>query len=103
MTGDMLTFRPTLEEKHILDRNNIRWTEFCRKNIATLNNNVKEDIWDKIVARMILIVLGGLIFALSPLMGDIVLVMLEYMVGTSMVLIGTISTIFLWRNRKRDR
>ena len=96
----MLTFRPTLEEQKILDSHNVRWTSFCRENIQKLNKDNKQDLWDKIVLRMLLIVLGALIFAFSPLLEDVILVTLEYFVGTTMVLIGTLSMLFLWKGKR---
>ena len=100
--GDVLGYRPTPNEKMILDKNNIRWNDFCRANIQNLEKDNKDTLFDKVILRMIIIALGCLIFAFSPLLNDIVLVMLEYLIGTTMVFIGVISLIMMRVRRRAD-
>jgi len=107
MAENPLSFRPTNEELVVLDEHNVRWSEFCRGNINRLKEGKqlsRNDLFDKIVLRTILIMLGCLIVCFTPLLNDIILIMFEYMVGITMVFIGTISMIFLWRdNYSRKR
>ena len=105
MVSDMLTFAPNDTEKMILDRHNIRWSEFCHTKIKELDMEVDivKDMDSKIINRALLIIMGCLIFALSPLLNDVFLVMLEYIVGTSMVFIGSISMVFLLKKYRKNK
>jgi len=88
------------EEDALLDRYNISWSKFCHQKIMELKGIDKDELFEKIVLRAILIAVGGLIFALSPLLNDIVLVVVEYVIGTTMILTGSISMIFLWKRQR---
>lgn len=106
MGDKWLNFKPTSQELLILDEHNVRWSEFCHGNINRLKEGKqlsKNDLFDKIVLRTILIMLGCLIVGFTPLLDDVILVMFEYMVGITMVLIGSISMLVLWRENARSR
>jgi hypothetical protein len=103
LVADVLSYRPTMDELVILDENKIRWTDFCRKNIANLKNDTKTEVMDKLILRALLIALGGIIFAFSPLLNDIVLIMIEIMIGIALVFIGTLSILILWRDTYKQR
>jgi len=100
VTEKILTYRASYDEVQLLDVNNIRFVDFCKKGFKELENNKKDDIFDKIVLRMLLIVIGGIVVGLTPLISNIAIIMLEYIVGISMVFIGSISMVFLWRNNR---
>ena len=101
--GDVLSFRPTNEEKTLLDKKNIRWTDFCRKNIMDLKIHTKEDLVDKVIIRVSCILLGCLIFVMSfTLLNDVILVIVNYIIAASMVIVGTAGIIFLRRDKKRQ-
>lgn len=100
--GDVLSYRPSIEERKILDHHNVKWKEFCRHNIYNLGKR-DDEFMDKIVIRMILIILGCLVVGLSHLLNDPLLIMFEYIVGISMVFIGSISTVFLWIKQRKDK
>jgi len=103
--GKQLPFLATDEEVAILDEHNIRWSAFCHGNINKLKQNKSDrnDLFDKIVLRTILILMGCLIAGLTPLLNDVILVMFEYMIAIAMVLVGTISMIFLLRDTRGRR
>ena len=103
MAEKQLLFKPTTEELVTLDRNNIRWSDFCHKNIINLNNKKRDDIMDKIISRMLLVVVGCLIFALSPLLNDIFLIIIEWIIGTIMVIVGSVSTIYLYLQQRKSK
>ena len=98
---DVLSFRPTLEEKTLLDRKNIRWSEFCRKNIQELMIHTKQDLYDKIIIRVACILLGCLIFLFSYLLNDIILIICNYVIAATMAITGTAGIILLRRDKKR--
>jgi len=68
-----------------------------------LEVDIVKDMDSKIINRALLIIMGCLIFALSPLLNDVFLVMLEYIVGTSMVFIGSISMVFLLKKYRKNK
>jgi|GEM_PF-3158095 len=103
VTEKILTYRASYEEVKLLDDNNLRWTDFCKNNLNDLKNKKKNDIGDKLVLRLMLIILGCLTVGLTPLMTDVVLVYLEYIVGITMAFIGTISILVLWRANSNVR
>jgi len=103
VTEKILTYRASYDDLHLLDENNLRFTDFCRQGFNSLKNKDKQDINDKVVLRLLLIVLGGVAVGLTPLISNLVIVMLEYCVGITMVLVGTISLVLLWRNERNAR
>lgn len=100
MTEKILSYRASLDDVQVLDENNLRFVDFCKRGLDDLRRKRKDDLSDKVVLRLLLIILGSVVVGLTPLMSDVVLIVLEYIVGTVMVIIGTLSLVLLWRNRR---
>lgn len=107
MVTKQLLFKPSVEELIVLDENNIRWSTFCHENIKRLGQKgdelllkKKSELQDKIILRIILVAMGCFIFAFSPLLNDIFLVIIEYVIGGVMVVGGSISLVLMWRKEK---
>ena len=100
MTEKILTYRASYDDIRVLDENKLRFVDFVKRGLDDLRRKHKDDISDKIVLRLLLIILGCVTVGLTPLMMDLFLVLLEYVVGTVMICIGTLSLVLLWRNRR---
>jgi len=90
-----LTYRASSEELAIFDRYNIKWSDFCRENIKRLKHKDRDMYYDKLIVRMVLIALGCSIFATSTLYNNFLIILLEWVIGITMVFIGSLSTILL--------
>ena len=66
-----------------------------------LKNKNKDELFDKVISRLVLIVIGALVAGLSPLMNDLVLTTIEFALGLVMVIIGTFSLIYLVVKKRR--
>lgn len=91
------------EEQMLLDRNNMTFGKFCDWSFEMLKNKDKKnkDVSDKIILRIMLILLGLLVFTFGSLLNNIILIMLEQIIGIFMVFVGSVSMILLLRaNRK---
>ena len=100
---DSLGFRPTREEREILDYNNIKWSEFCHRNIESLSKKRNDELFERIALRMVLIGLGATIFCLSPLLNDVFLLIIEFVISSVLLLIGSISLFVMYWRFRRDR
>lgn len=98
--GDVLSYRPSNAEKVILDENNIRWNDFCRNNIKELKINNKHEIQEKIILRAILILIGLMIAVTSIGFGNFILFMIEFLIGGSLVVIGSLSILKMYREKQ---
>jgi len=97
-------FKATPEEVAILDRYGIKWSEFCHSNIGKLKKRDRDEFFDKLIIRMLLIAMGGFIFATSTLSNNIFIILVEYVIGLTMVFIGTLSIIVLtYKIKKLER
>jgi len=101
--GYQLLFKPSAEEVAILDENNIKWSDFCHENIRRIGSKKKQELLDKIAFRMVLIGIGGLLFALAPLFNDVWIILFEWLLGLSLAVVGMISLIYLALERYNGR
>ena len=90
------SYRLSEKELRILDKYDIEWNEFCKKNIEKLDK-VDDTLLDRIALRILLIAIGATIYCLSPLLNDIVLIYIEYIISSILILIGSVSLFVMWR------
>lgn len=90
-----LGYRASAEEVATLDRHNISWSPFCRENIKRLRHKDRDEYFDKLIIRMVLIALGCLIFATSTLYNNFLIIVIEWVISITMVFIGSLSTLLL--------
>jgi hypothetical protein len=70
VTEKILTYRATNEDVELLDKNNLRFTDFCKKGFNRLKNGTKQEYFDRVLLRMLVVIFGCVIFIFSWLLGN---------------------------------
>ena len=91
-----MTYRATVQDVELLDKHGLRFTDFCKVGFKRLQKDDRKELSDRIMLRMIIMVLGMLTFIFASFVSDPLIIVAEMSFGLFLVALGAFSIFMLW-------